>query len=195
MWRVFLSGSICFFLMVSLAEAQGELTGENLLVEIPSGYELGHHQKTGQGEISEFIPKGETVEKWSEMVTVQLLPAHNDNAKFYESLDSLVKQACADGKTQVVATTEENGYSTKVFQLYCPTNPHTNMGELTFVKTIEGKDKFYVVQKAWRTEKYKLDELPLTSDDIVKWTQYLRSVYVCDSRVKGRACPQSVAPL
>ena len=40
---------------------------------------------------------------------------------------------------------EENGYQVKVFQLYCPTNKKTDMGEVTFVKTIEGKDRFYVV--------------------------------------------------
>src|SRR5215213_6808102 len=186
---VLLIGSARLFLAVALAGAQGGLTGENLLVEIPSGYELGHHQKADQGEISEFIPKGETVEGWSEMITVQLLPAHNSNAKFYATFESLAKQACTDGSTEVIATTEENGYPVKVFILSCPTNQQTNMGETTFIKTIEGKDKFYVVQKAWRTEKYEPDQLPLTSDDVTHWTQYLRSVYVCDSRVKERNCP------
>lgn len=179
---------LCFFLIVALAEAQGELAGENLLVEIPPGYELGYNQKTDQGEINEFIPKGETVEKWSEMITVQLLPAHNNNSQFYATFEALSKQACKDGSTHVVATDKENGYPIKVFQLFCPTNLQTDMGEVTFIKTIEGKDKFYVVQKAWRTKKFDKEEFPLTSEDIVKWTQYLRSVSVCDSRIKKRKC-------
>ena len=54
----------------------------------------------------------------------------------------------------------------------------------------EGKDKFYVIQKAWRTEKYGPEEFPLTSEDVVKWTQYMRSVYVCDSRTKKSQYPQ-----
>jgi hypothetical protein len=186
---VVLSASVCFFLTVALAGAQSERTGENLLAEIPSGYELGHHQKSDQAEISEFIPKGETVEDWGDMITVQLFPPANDNATFYATFESLVKDACKDGSTHVVATTKENGYPVQVFQLFCPTNPQTNMGEVTFFKTIEGKDKFYVVQKAWRTKKFSPDELPLTSDDIVKWTEYLRSVRVCDSRIKERMCP------
>ncbi len=180
---------LCVLLAVASAEAQGELAGENLLIEVPPGYELGYNQETDQGVINEFVPKGETVEKWSEMITVQLLPARNSNAKFYSTLESLAKQACKGGFAQVVATTKENGYPVKVFQLICPTNPQTNMGEVTFVKTIEGKDKFYVVQKAWRTEKYDAEKLPLTSEDVVKWTEYLRSVYVCDSRIQKRKCP------
>ena len=182
-------GATCFFLGVALAGTQGDLTGENLLIEIPSGYELGHQQKTDQGEINEFIPKGETVENWSEMITVQLLPAHNNNTKFYAIFESLVKQACTNGSTEVIATAEENGYPVKVFMLSCPANQSTDMGEVTFIKTVEGKDKFYVVQKAWRTPKYKPDQLPLASGDIAKWTQYLRSVHVCDSRIKERNCP------
>lgn len=179
----------CLFLAMPLAGAEDSLTGENLLVEIPPPYELGYQGKMNPGEMSEFIPKGETVERWSEMITVQLLPADNRNSTFYDNFAALVKKACEEGTTHVVATAEENGYPVKVFQLSCPTNPQTGMGEVTFIKTIEGKDKFYVVQKAWRTETYKSDEFPLTGDEIVKWTQYLRSVKVCDSRIKERACP------
>jgi hypothetical protein len=188
MRRTILIGT-CFFLAASLAGAQSDLTGEKLLAAIPSGYELGYHQKTDQGEIGEFIPKGESAEAWSEMITVQLLPAYNSNDKFYATFESLVRQACTDGSTKVVATTKENGYSVKVFSLSCPANPKTGRGEMTFIKTIEGKDKFYVVQKAWRTEKYKPDQIPLTSDEVAKWTGYLQSVQVCDSRIKERSCP------
>ena len=74
-------------------------------------------------------------------------------------------------------------------RLLCPTNLQANMGEVTFIKTIEGKDKFYVVQKAWRTEKYEPEELPITIEDVAKWTKYLQSVSVCDSRIKERSCP------
>lgn len=188
MRTVFLLGSICCILAGSLVGAQNELTGENLLVAIPAGYQLAYNQKTDQGEINEFVPKGETVEKWSEMITVQLLPAQNDNATFYATFESLAKQGCRSEFTHVIATTKENGYPVKVFQLFCTINLQTNMGEVTFIKTIEGKDKFYVVQKAWRTEEYELEQIPITEEDIVKWTEYLRSISVCDGRIKSR-CP------
>jgi hypothetical protein len=180
---------LSLFLAASLAEAQSNLSGENLLVAVPAEYELGYHQKADQGEISEFIPKGESAEAWSEMITVQLLAASNSNAEFYATFESLVKQACPGGSTEVITTTEENGYPTRIFSLSCPANPKTGKGEMTFIKTVEGKDKFYVVQKAWRTEEYKPDQIPLASADVVKWTRYLRSVHVCDNRIKERSCP------
>lgn len=188
MRAVFLMGSICFVLSGSLAGAQGERTGENLLAAIPEGYELAYTQKADQGEIHEFIPEGETVEEWSEMITVQLFSAQNDNATFHATIASLVKKACRAGATHEVAAAKENGYPVHVFQLLCPTNLQNGMGEVTFIKTIEGNDKFYIVQKAWRTEKYELEQLPISAEDIVKWTEYLRSVSVCDSRIADRKC-------
>jgi len=55
--RCFLVGSAFFLLSVTLAGAQDELIGENLVVSIPSEYELGFQQETNQGKMSEFIPK------------------------------------------------------------------------------------------------------------------------------------------
>lgn len=187
--RCFSTGAVFFLLSVALAGAQGDLLGENLIVEIPSGYELGFQQETDQGKMSEFIPKGESVEQWSEMITVQLFDPANKNAEFHARIDSLVKQACEDGSTHVTPVEEENGYPVKVFQMYCPTNLQTGKGEVTFFKTIEGKDKFYVVQKAWRTDKYGADDIPLTEQDFGRWIRYLKAVYVCDSRSEKRKCP------
>jgi hypothetical protein len=186
--RCFLTGSAVFLLSVASAGADGELIGENLVTKIPSGYELGFQQETDQAKMMEFIPEGESVEDWSEMITIQLFHPANKNAKFYESLDSSVKHACENGSTHVTATREENGYPVQVFQMYCPTNLKTGMGEVTFLKTIEGKDKFYVVQKAWRTEKYSEDDIPMTEEDFAKWIRFLKDVYVCDSRVESRKC-------
>lgn len=182
-------GLAFFLLSVAMAGAQDELVGENLIVKIPTGYELGFQQETDQGNISEFIPKGQSVDRWSEMITIQLFHPVNRNAAFHARLDFLVKQECEDGSTHVTPTGKENGYPVQVFQMYCPTNLKTGMGEVTFFKTIEGKDKFYVVQKAWRTEKYSEDDIPLTEDDFVRWVRYLSEVYVCDSRAYDRKCP------
>lgn len=187
MRSIVLLGLISLF-MTGSVQAERKLRGENLLVGLPSGYEVAHHQKTAAGEISEFVPEGETVENWSEMLTIQLLPPGNEVEGFYERFDSMVKQVCG-GSTRVVATEEENGYTVKFFHMYCPSNPQTDTGETTFIKAIEGKDKFYAVQKAWRTEEYGPGEVPLTEEDIINWTLFMKSVTVCDTRIKGKKCP------
>ncbi len=191
MKRALAVGTTCCFLVLAPAFAQQALTGENLLVEIPAGYELGYRHQTDRGEMDEYVPKGETVDQWSEMITVQLFAPEMDNATFFQKFDSLGRQACKDGYTNLIATAQEHGYQVKVFQLFCPTNPQTQMGEVTFIKSLEGKDKFYVVQKAWRTGTFDPDDVPLSDDEIVTWMQFLRSVAVCDSRIEGKECPSA----
>ena len=60
-------------------------------------------------------------------------------------------------------------------------NKDTGKPEMTWMKAIQGKDSFYVVQKAFKFEP--------ADDDVAKWMRYLRGVAVCDSRVPERACP------
>ena len=63
----------------------------------------------------------------------------------------------------------------------CPLNQATGKPEITWFKAIQGNDSFYVVQKAFKF-------MP-TNEQVVAWTQYLKSVQVCDTRIKGRECP------
>lgn len=181
---VLLVHSLLFAAAASRAESEGEL----LFVEIPPGYTPAYQQATDQGMIQEFVLQGETVEKWSEMLTVQMFPPSRSVQRFYEAVDSSVKQACKDGSTHVHSAEKENGYPVRFFTIVCPTNLQTNMGEVTYVKAIDGRDKLYVVQKAWRTATFEPGGVPLTEAEIVKWTQYMRSISVCDDRVKARRC-------
>jgi hypothetical protein len=80
-----------------------------------------------------------------------------------------------------VAQGPENGYPAAVWLLSCPRNRETGKPEITWFKAIQGNDSFYVVQKAFRFEPAK--------EQVAKWTQYLRGVAVCDSRLAERRCP------
>ncbi|HUO11393.1 MAG TPA: hypothetical protein VMU37_01425, partial [Caulobacteraceae bacterium] len=45
---------------------------ENLLVAIPSGFQLGKQGEQGSMIGAEYVPQGETVSDWSRMITVQV---------------------------------------------------------------------------------------------------------------------------
>ncbi len=62
------------------------LEAENLLVAMPPGYKVGYTNHTAKGVITEMVPAGETVETWTEMVTVQI---------FFGMHDSVSATACA----------------------------------------------------------------------------------------------------
>jgi len=169
--------------LVLALSAAAELVNENLLAALPPGYKIAFRDQNKNLLITEMVPAGETVNDWTEMVTVQVFRGLNAPLdQFMNNIESSWIGACkgADG-AQPIARAIENGYPTLVWLLSCPLNPGTGRPELTWFKAIQGNDSFYVVQKAFRFMPAK--------DQIAKWVGYLKAVRVCDSRLKDRACP------
>ena len=59
-------------LALVIASPAFALENENLLVAMPPGYKVGYTKHTAKGVITEMVPAAETVENWTEMVTVQI---------------------------------------------------------------------------------------------------------------------------
>ena len=169
----------------ALAQQGGGLptpyVGENLLVGVPDGYKVDYTAKNAKASISEMVPKAETVHDWSEMVTVQIFfGLHSTPQQFKARVEALWRQTCTDANAHQIAEADENGYPVLVWMLVCPRNPQSGKPEWTWFKAIAGNDSFYLVQKAFRFEPSK--------EQVVRWTQYLRGVTLCDSRARERSC-------
>ena len=170
---------------LSASAARADLENENLLVTAPPGYKVGFSDKKPDMLMTEFVPAKETVEKWTEMVTVQVFFGLKVTPQqFMDDMGKRWRAACPDAEeAQTVAEAPENGYPTLVWLLSCPKNPGTGKPEITWFKAVEGNDSFYLVQKAFKFEPSK--------EQITRWMGYLRKVSVCDSRIADRACPKS----
>jgi hypothetical protein len=165
-----------------LRVANADLVNENLLVQIPPGYKVGYRVERGAMVMNEMVPDGQTVNNWTEMVTVQVFHGLKaEPQKFRDTLQSRWVAACPGGSGAAVTSGTENGYPALVWRLDCPNNPQTGQPEMTWFKAIAGNDNFYLVQKAF---KFKPSQ-----DQIDRWMTYLKSVAVCDTRIAGRACP------
>ncbi|HET9619578.1 MAG TPA: hypothetical protein VFW22_14180 [Pseudolabrys sp.] len=156
--------------------------GENLLAALPDGYKVGFQQKKGSAQITEMVPAGETVEAWTEMVTVQVFNGLKVTPdQFRDRMVKLWSGSCANSVAGPPTQATENGYPIAFWMMSCPLNKDSGKPEITWFKAIQGQDSFYVVQKA-----FKFDP---SQGQIVQWTLYLKKVAVCDTRVKERACP------
>jgi len=174
----------CFFLATSAhARQKPALKNENLLVRMPQGYKIAWQKRVKNMKMTEMIPKSQSLKNWSEMVTVQIFL--NDKklspTNFFNNMHTVHAKACKGSRATLIRKGIENGYAFSFFFLICPRNPKTNKPEYTWFKSIRGKDSFYVVQKAWKNSPDK--------KSIVKWSKYLRSVSVCDTRLPKRKCP------
>jgi hypothetical protein len=164
--------------------AAAALVNENLLTTPPAGYHVGFSNKTADGLITEWVPAGETVENWTEMVTVQVFyHLHGSPESFMSNLETRWLRSCPGaGPAQPIANAVENGYPTLVWLLSCPQNPANGKMEITWFKAVQGNDSFYLVQKAFKFAPSK--------EQIGRWVGYLKAVRVCDSRLADRACPR-----
>lgn len=170
------------FLAYSLYSS--ELQYENLLQGLPENFKVGYqaHDKKSNSTFLEFIPKEESVDNWSEMITTSIYHK-NLNATAVEYVKKIAEfwtKSCKDGYTKQIRDGQENGYNFALVMLYCPKSKVTNKVEFTWLKAIKGKDSFYSVQKAFT---YNPDE-----QSVIDTMHYLRKVQVCDTRLDN--CPK-----
>jgi hypothetical protein len=165
--------------------AAAAFINENLITTAPAGYHVGFQNKGDDGRITEWVPAGQTVENWTEMVTVQVFYHLKVSPEaFMSNLETRWLRGCpGSDRALPIANTVENGYPTLVWLLSCPQNPASGKVEITWFKGVQGNDSFYVVQKAFRFAPSK--------EQITRWVGYLKAVHVCDSRLPEHACPQS----
>jgi hypothetical protein len=171
--------SLCFAIVASASRA--ELENENLLAKLPAGFKIDFQDKNKNMLINEMVPEKETVNNWTEMVTVQVfynLKATPD--QFKAKMEAGMSAACPGSESLPVAQGDENGYPSVVWLQSCPLNKATGKPEITWIKGIQGNDSFYVVQLAFKAWPSK--------EQITDWMQYLRSVVVCDTRLRERSC-------
>ncbi len=164
------------------APARAQLQNENLLVTMPDGYKVGFRDKNDTRLISEMVPTGQSVENWTEMLTVQIFyDMKATPEQFRQRFAKDWADKCKGSQSNPVGKGDERGYPVSIWIQFCPKNPDTGKPEFTILKAIGGNDSFYVVQKAFR---FKPDKAQIQT-----WSRFLRDVYVCDSRVAGRTCP------
>lgn len=173
---------LCMALLASASRA--ELENENLLVKLPAGFKIDFQQKNKDMMINEMVPESETVNNWTEMVTVQVfynLKATPD--QFKTKMEAGMLAACPGSESHQIAQGDENGYPAIVWLQSCPLNTATGKPEITWIKGIQGNDSFYVVQLAFKAWPSK--------EQITEWMQYLKGVAVCDTRLSDRPCAQA----
>jgi len=181
-------GLLGSFFCFAAAPSQAQLKGENLIVTPPAGFKVGYKGTNNGMNMMEWVPAGETVQNWSEMVTVQIFNkrADLDPAQFLGRLQQQWLTACQGSKPASILTGKANGYTASMMMLHCPLLAATGKPETTMFRAIKGNDSFYVVQRAVRAA--------ASADQVEKMKQYLGEVSVCQAGSSQHPCP-ALTPL
>lgn len=158
------------------------LQGENLLFAPPRNFEKAYHSDR-IGSLTEFVPKGETVDVWTEMITVQVFRGLKvDPAPFLQTMGRGFVRTCPGFHSQKgIVTGQVNGYVVSMLVVDCPLNPATGKPETTLYRIIRGKNALYSVQHAWRS-------VPSDKEVGDAWHAFSQ-VIVCDTEDASHPCP------
>lgn len=166
----------------AVALGQSLIDAENLLLSPPKDFKIGYQATRDKGLITEWVPGAETVEDWTQMLTVQVFRgATVDAATFLQDVGKRYMNDCPGTTAKGIFTGQVNGYVVSMLLLKCPKNPRTGKPETTAFRVIKGKDALYSVQRAWRA---------VPSDQEVDDVMHaLAKVTVCDTRAPEHPCP------
>lgn len=176
---LWMASLICLLASPALAQ----LKGETLLVGMPAGFTLGFQSSRNGVNLQEWVPAGETVENWSEMVTVQIFLSRRDldPVEMLRRIEEGWLGACKGSPPATAQSDKVNGYGAAMILLRCPLLARTGMPETTLFRAIRGNDSFYMVQRAVRA-------VP-TPEEMEAMRRYLAAVSVCDARSAAHPCP------
>jgi hypothetical protein len=164
------------------ASAQPSIEAENLLVAPPKDFKIGYQSTHDNRTMTEMVPTGESVEDWTQMLTVQVYRhATVNSATFLAGVGKRYIDACPGATAKGIYTGTTNSYMVSMLVLKCPKNPATQKPETTAFRVIKGNDALYSVQRAWRSDP--------SDKEIDEVMHALAKVTVCDTRTPEHACP------
>lgn len=145
---------------------------------VPNGWKLGYHIINGQAELKEYVPVVESVERWTQMLTIQefkSLPEKVEPKQFVEEMFQLTKARCKYYHSRIYFPFKQDGLNAIQGIQYCGIYLETGLGEVTLVKVIKG-DSLYVVQRAWRGRPFGRRDSPITKSEFSEWMTTMKHV-------------------
>ena len=180
--RVFCCALMAVAVLIRPLSAQPGLRDENFLTPLPHGFKIGLSHVQGRLATQEFVPTGETVQNWSEMVTVQIFLGQQSRpaGPFLQNMVMLWSRACPNVLHGPVTSGLVNGYPSSMLLLTCSRDPLTGKPETTLFRAVSGADSFYVAQ-------YAFGHVAAPAE-VEKAKAYMTTVTACDTRMPAHSC-------
>lgn len=166
-----------------------------MMLSLPPGFKPGFEQATVNNYVRESVPLAETVDRWTQMVTVTGIRNLARNAQVTPEIfgntiaDGFRANCPASYAAKVLSSGVVNGREEHVFVVSCGTRAtsYGAVSESTLIQVIKGRADYYTVQ--W-SERNTASATPLQID-VAKWLDRyngLAPVKLCD-RVAGEKPP------
>lgn len=162
--------------------AWGQPLSERLASPAVPGFVTGHSASNASQSIREEVPRGESVQAWTRMVTTQRfggLARNTTPAQYAQNVMVAVPRACPGAQVSPLASLKVSGQNAVRFQLDCPRSAG-GRPETFILLAIAGPADMHVKQVAWRGG---------TTPAGIAWgRQFLAETVLCLPRDRQRAC-------
>lgn len=165
-------------IVVHAAGTQAERLVSPALPSFVSGYEAGNSAQT----IREEVPRGQTVENWTKMVTTQKftgLAARATPVQYAQNILGGLFRACPGAKASPIKSLTVAGRPAVRFEVSCPSGTG-GQKESFILLAIAGKADMHVKQVAFRGA--------LTAPDLAWGRKYFDAVVLCLPGSEVTAC-------
>ena len=147
------------------------------------GFSVAHRDEGANGMIIERIPNGETVERWTRMVTVQRFTGAAERLSPHDLLANMsngVANGCPGSRSSEIVRLTISGRPAARFRVDCPLNPSTGLPETFTALAIAGASDLHVAQVAFR-------RVPSRADDV--WAdRQIGTVVLCRAESRDSVC-------
>ena len=132
--------------------ATAQIVGEHLAMRAEPDFAPGIVQQRRGTFMSESVPKGERLDMWSRMVTIQRFPWRPGLTpdQMADSLGRGFEGACAGTTLTPVRSLDVDGHKAAYLRADCPLNPQTGKPETMFARILIGDEMVHLVQIAFR---------------------------------------------
>lgn len=147
------------------------------------GFVVGFDKANAEQAIVERVPAGESVERWTEMLTSQRFVGRARDPgprQLLVNMQGLMKNACPGGSTSEIVIMTVSGRPAARMRSDCPLNPQTGLPESYFIVAFAGTNDLFAEQVAFR-------RVP-TAADLSFASKDLQQVRWCTSTSKEAAC-------
>ena len=148
--KVWLARVAAAAFILSAAQARAQDSGETVALPDLPGLELGFEEARGGSYIREWVPRGETVQAWTRMVTLQRFAGFFANGGTLQSWAA----AATSGIPASCPAARLDGPHFRAgeveLRLDCPRSRATGQPETLIMRAMAGRRDLHVVQAAMR---------------------------------------------
>jgi hypothetical protein len=148
-----------------------------------AGFVVGFDKANAEQAIVERIPAGETVERWTRMLTSQRFIGRASDPgprQLLVNIQNLLARACPGGSTTQIVAMTVSGRPAARMRSDCPLNPQSGLPETFFIIAFAGDKDLFAEQVAFRRVPTAAD-LSFASKDLqqVRWCTAASKEAVC----------------